>query len=58
MGWARLWGMGFLASPQGSSGSPAGLELSGVVMGPQLLRAGVGVGGHVFDWGSGLIIRA
>ena len=50
--------MGFLASPQGSSGSPAGLELSGVVMGPQLLRAGVGVGGHVFDWGSGLIIRA
>ena len=30
-----------------------GLELSGLVMGHQLLRAGVGVGGHVFDGGRG-----
>lgn len=47
--WAQLWGLGFLACPQGSSGSPAGLELSGLVMGHQQLRARVGVGGRVFE---------
>lgn len=47
--WAQLWGLGFLACPQGSSGSPVGLEPSGRVMGHQLLRARVGVGGHVFE---------
>lgn len=50
---AQLLGLGFLACPQESSGSPVGLELSGLVVGLQLLRAGAGVGGHVFDGGRG-----